>query len=97
MIFQIFQVQGRAELEAIIELIFKKAVTEPHYSHWERFLCWEVWFDCECIREKVCSKSNIIWVMCSTEFNEGSKINIEAVKVDNLRPTYEHIWTLQNG
>lgn len=23
---------GRAELEAIIELIFKKAVTEPHYS-----------------------------------------------------------------
>lgn len=26
------QVQGRAELEAIIELIFKKAVTEPHYS-----------------------------------------------------------------
>ena len=29
------QVQGRAELEAIIELIFKKAVTEPHYSHWE--------------------------------------------------------------
>jgi len=42
MIFQIFQVQGRAELEAIIELIFKKAVTEPHYSHWERFLCWEV-------------------------------------------------------
>eukprot|EP00913_Durusdinium_trenchii_P035933 g33621.t1 len=26
------QVHGRAELEAIIELIFKKAVTEPHYS-----------------------------------------------------------------
>ena len=26
------QVKGRAELEVIIELIFKKAVTEPHYS-----------------------------------------------------------------
>lgn len=26
------EVHGRAELEAIIELIFKKAVTEPHYS-----------------------------------------------------------------
>ena len=26
------QVKGRAQLEVIIELIFKKAVTEPHYS-----------------------------------------------------------------
>lgn len=26
------EVSGRHELEIIIELIFKKAVTEPHYS-----------------------------------------------------------------